>query len=167
MTAGMEYSELAPAAGFSRLARRNNSLSSAGRQLVFGLLFAVSVGIACAFAAAGAWLILPFAGLEMGVLYWAFRSIERRAGDYERIVIDGDRIRIEIREAGRDHHHEMSRYWSQVAVSRGGARLALRSHGRELEIGRNLSDDQRLALARELGSELRSGTMATMPRARV
>ena len=52
----MECRELAPAAGFSRVAMRNNSLSSTGRVFAFGFIFVVSVGIACAFAALGAWL---------------------------------------------------------------------------------------------------------------
>ena len=164
MTASMHYSELAPAAAYTRLARRNNSLSSTGRILVFGLIFAVSIGIACAFAALGAWLILPFAGLEMLVLYWAFHAIERQAGDYERIAIEDDRIRVEVCEAGRACNHELSRHWAQVVVSDGGARLALRSHGREVEIGRHLNNGQRLALARELGGELRGGTAARYAR---
>ncbi len=154
MTAGIQCSELANAAGYTRVARRNNSLSSTGRLTVFAMLFAVSVGIACAFAYVGAWPILPFAGIEMLVLYVALRHIERRAADYERISIAGDRVRIEIREAGRARSHELSRYWAQL-VSRDGARLALRSHGREVEIGRHLNDAQRLVLARELGRELR------------
>lgn len=155
MTASMECSELATAAGFSRVARRNNSLSSAGRILAFGFIFVVSVGIACAFAVLGAWLILPFAGLEMLVLFGAFNYMERRAADYEQIVILADKVRVEICEAGRARNHELSRCWAQVVVSRDGARLALRSHGRELQIGRHLNDDQRLSLAREIGGELR------------
>jgi len=155
MTASREYGAFAPAAGFSRVAKRNNSLSSTGRIIVFGLIFVVSIGIACAFAALGAWLILPFAGIEMGVLYWAFQAVERRAQDYERIAIDGDHIRVEICETGRAWAHEVSRHWAQVVVSRDGARLALRTHGREVEIGRHLNDGQRLALARALVKELR------------
>ncbi len=54
MTASMDYSALAPAAGFSRIARRNNPLGSTSRILVFGFIFAVPAGIACAFAATGA-----------------------------------------------------------------------------------------------------------------
>ena len=96
MTAGMECSELPHAAEFSRVARRNNSLTSTGRLLVFAFIFVVSIGIACAFAYLGAWLILPFAGLEMLVLYWAFWYMERHAADYERIAIDGDRVEVEI-----------------------------------------------------------------------
>ena len=72
MTAGMDCSELAHAAEYERVARRNNSLSSTGRIFVFAFLFVVSVGIAGAFALLGAWMILPFAGLEMLVLFLAF-----------------------------------------------------------------------------------------------
>ena len=167
MTAGMQCSELSHAAGFSRVARRNNSLSSSGRVFAFGFIFVVSVGIACAFAALGAWLILPFAGLEMLVLFWAFHHVERHATDYERIAIAGDKVSIEIREVGRARHHELSRYWAQVVVSRDGARLALRSHGREVEIGRHRNDAQRLALAREIGSELRAEAATAAPHARL
>jgi uncharacterized membrane protein len=156
MTAGMQCSELTNAAGYSRVARRNNSLSSTGRLLVFAFIFAVSIGIAAGFAYFGAWLILPFAGLEMLVLCWAFSYVERRAGDFERIAINGDRVEIEICEAGRARSHELNRCWAQV-VSGDGARLALRSHGREVEIGRHLNDDQRLALAQEIGRRLRGG----------
>ena len=154
MTAGMDCSELVDAAGFERVARRNNSLSSTGRILVFAFLFIVSVGIAGAFAILGAWLILPFAGLEMLGLYWAFRYVDRHAADYERIEIAGDRVRVEQFEAGRAVSHEFNRCWAQIVASPGGARLALRSHGREIEIGRHVNDDERLALARELGRQL-------------
>ena len=156
MTAEMNCSELAHAAGYERVARRNNSLSSTGRILVFVFLFIVSVGIAGAFASLGAWLILPFAGLEMLGLYWAFRYVDRRAADYERIAIEGDRVRVEQFEAGCAVSHEFNRCWAQVVASPGGARLALRSHGREVEIGRHVDNDGRLALARELGRQMRA-----------
>jgi len=150
----MEYGEVARAAGYSIVARRNNSLTSTGRLLVFGFIFAVSIGIALAFAALGAWMILPFAGLEMLVLYLAFRYIDRHAGDYERIEVTGERVQIEFNEAGRTQHHEFNRSWAQVVVSGEGSRLALRSHGREFEIGRHVNDEQRLQIARELRRQL-------------
>lgn len=155
MTAVTEFSDQSRAIEFSRVARRNNSLSSTGRLLVFVFIFVVSVGIAAAFAAFGAWLILPFAGLEMLVLYLAFRYIERHAADYERIEIDGDQVRIERLDGGSLSTAALSRYWARVAVSRDGSRLALRSHGREFEIGRALSDEQRRELAQALQRRLR------------
>jgi len=154
MTAGTQYMEVERAAGFSLVARRNNSLSSTGRLFVFALIFVVSVGIAIAFAALGAWLVLPFAGLEMLVLYLAFRYIDRHAGDYERIAIAGGRVEVEFFEGGRTRRHEFTSCWAQIVVDGDGSRLALRSHGRELEIGRLGDNAQRLDIARELKRQL-------------
>jgi len=156
MMAVTECSELAYAAGYERVARRNNSLSSAGRILVFAFLFIVSIGIACAFAALGAWMILPFAGLEMLGLLLAFYWVDRHAEDYERIAIAGDCLKVEHVEAGRTRSHEFNCCWAQLVASSSGARLALRSHGRDVEIGRHMSDEQRLSLARELKRQLRA-----------
>lgn len=155
MTAGMGCSNAVHAGEFSLIARRNNSLTSFGRFLVFVFIFVVSVGIAIAFAILGAWLILPFAGLEMLVLFLAFLYIDRHAADYERIAIDGDKVKVEFFEVGRVQSHELNRCWAQVVVSPDGSHLALRSHGRELEFGRFMSDEQRLSTARELRRQLR------------
>ncbi len=143
-------------AQYSFTAHRNNSLSSSGRFLAFGLIFTAALGIALGFAwVFGAWLILPFAGLEMLVLYLAFRCVERHAGDYERVAIEGDTLNVEVFDGGRMSRFEFNRYWAQVVCAGDGSRLALRSHGRELEIGRHLNEDQRLAMARELKRGLR------------
>lgn len=154
MTAGLDCSDTAHAAGFLQVARRNNSLDSTGRFLVFAFLFVSSVGIACAFAALGAWMVLPFAGLEMLGLYWAFRWVDRHARDFERIVVSGDTVSVEFFEAGRTQRHEFNRCWARLVADPGGARLALRSHGRELEIGRHRNGGERIALARELRRQL-------------
>jgi len=141
--------------GFRVVLKRNCSISPRGLLLVFALLAALAMAIAAVFAALGAWLILPFAGLEMLVLYLAFREIGRHAGDYERIAIGRDRVRVESCETGQLSHDELSRYWARVVASRDGRYLALRSHGRELAIGRHRSDEQRLELARALALALR------------
>jgi uncharacterized membrane protein len=144
------------AAEYVYTARRNNSLSSSGRRLVFAFILTVSFGIAAAFSMVlGAWPILPFAGVEMAVLYVAFRYIDRHAGDYERITIRGDSVAVEVRDGTDIASFELSRYWAQVVCEHEGARLALRSHGREIEVGRHLCDEQRLEMARGLARELR------------
>jgi len=145
---------------FLLIARRNNSLSSAGRAVVLGSLIVVCFAISLAFAFHGAWLVLPFAGVEMFVLFLAFRLIERHAGDLESIAIKGDRVLVERWETGRVSRYELNRYWAQVVVHRGGpsgkTTLALRSHGREVEFGRHLTEEQRDALALTLGQRLRT-----------
>jgi uncharacterized membrane protein len=146
---------------FLLIARRNNSLSSAGRAVVLGSLVALSLAISLAFAVQGAWLVLPFAGAEMLVLFLAFRFIERHAGDFESIAIRDDRVLVERWETGRVSRYEFNRYWAQVVVSHsasgGKSVLALRSHGREVEFGQHLTEEQRDALARKLRQQLRNG----------
>ena len=137
-------------------ARRNNSLSSSGRLFVFSFILTVSLGIALAFSVLlGAWPIMPFAGLEMLVLYLAFRYMDRHAGDFERITIQGDNIAVEVQEGRHVMRLELNRYWAQVVCEANGSRLALRSHGREIEVGRHLCEAERADMARELARELR------------
>ena len=141
-------------AEYDYTARRNNSLSSSGRRLVFGFILTVSLGIATAFSLVfGAWPIMTFAGIEMAVLYLAFRYIDRHAADYERITIRDGSVAVEVREGTEIRRFELSRYWAHVVCE--GPRLALRSHGREIEVGRHLCDEQRVDMARELRQELR------------
>lgn len=154
----MECVDRGRADQFSFTARRNNSLTSSGRLFVFGLLCFVSVGIGLAFTLVfGAWPIMPFAGLEMLVLYLAFRYVERHADDYERLAIAGDRVEVEVRDGGQLRRFGFNRCWAQVVCDRAGSRLALKSHGREVEIGRHLNEEQRLSVARQLGRKLRDG----------
>src|SRR5688572_21544049 len=98
----MECVDTGRASQFAFTARRNNSLSTSGRLFVFCFVFFVSVGIGLAFTLVfGAWPIMPFAGVEMLVLYLAFRYIERHAMDYERLAIAGDRVEVEVLDGGR------------------------------------------------------------------
>lgn len=144
------------AAEYVYIARRNNSLSSSGRWLVFGITLLVSLVIAVGFAVAcGAWPILPYAGLEMLVLYVAFRYMDRHAVDYEQITIRGAHVAVEVREGSQVMRHELNRHWAQLVCTEDGSRLALRSHGREIELGRHLAVEERLLMARNLKRELR------------
>ena len=142
--------------GYSCTARRRNSLSSADRLLAFGFIGAVSLVIALAFAWVGAWLILPFAGIEVALLVVVARYLERHAHDYERLTIHGEVVEMEIVDAGRVERREFNRSWAQVVCEGDGSRLALRSHGREVVFGRHLSGHERLAVARALREQLRS-----------
>jgi uncharacterized membrane protein len=151
----MELVNAGESSSFMLVARRNNSLSAAGRRLVLGSLVLISLVISLAFAFYGAWLILPFAGAEMFVVYFAFRYMARHAGDFESISIDGERVLIERWETGKVSRYEFNRYWAQVVLQRAARdTLALRSHGRQVEFGRYLTDEQRLEAARAIREKL-------------
>jgi uncharacterized membrane protein len=141
-----------PTAELDYTARPNCSLDRRGKLCLFAAAAIVTGLIALIFAAFGAWLVLPFAGLELALLAWALHFLHRRAGDYERVVLAGDTLRVETCEAGLPARHEFHRYWAQVRVSPAGsdARVFIRSHGREVELGRFSSPEQKLAFARQL-----------------
>jgi uncharacterized membrane protein len=138
-------------------AKRNRSLSDAQPRKAFWLVATVSLMIATVWSVMGAWLVLPFAGLELGALYLAFRSWSRRADDYERVVIHGDRLSVECRTSGRVRRFDANRHWTQVIVRDGvgGRQFSLRSHGREIEFGILLSEGARIQAARKLRDHLR------------
>jgi uncharacterized membrane protein len=155
----MELAQAETPPSFVLVARRNNSLSARGSRIVLGSFFAIAFAISLAFALQGAWLILPFAGAEVAMLYLAFRVMARHAGDYESISISADRVLIERSERGRLDRHEFSRYWARVVLERSvpgrGDVLAVRSHGRQVEFGRHLTEEQRRRVAQTLQHELR------------
>jgi len=151
----MQCADAENAGAYTLTAKRNNSLSTSGRYLVFGFIFIVSFGISLAFAAFGAWPVLPFAGLEMLVLFLAFRYIERRSEDYERLTLNGDKLVLERVEHGNFRQFEFNRYWAQVMCDAEGSRLALRSHGREVEFGHYLTEQERVKIAWQLKERIR------------
>jgi uncharacterized membrane protein len=147
-----------PAPGFSVLLKRNCSISPAALARVFACLVAVTLGIGIGFAAVGAWLVLPFAGIEVALLAAAFLTNGRHAADYERIERAGERLTVEIASAGRTERHEMAVRATRVRMARQGdaARVWLSSNGREYEVGRHLREQGRVELAAELAKRIQT-----------
>ena len=141
---------------FALFTRRINSLNRRECAIVFGSLAVFPLLVAVVFAALGAWLILPFAGLEAMALYLAFRWVMRHAHDSESLVIRGDAVVLAVQEEACTRHYEFNRVWARLVVERRARnlRLALRSHGSEVEVGRYLDGSGKQKLARELKARL-------------
>jgi uncharacterized membrane protein len=145
-------------AGFSLTLKRNCSNSPAGLAGVYSALAVVVLGIGAAFAFAGAWLVMPFAGLEVLVLAAAYLAYARHAADYERIVLESGRLTVEVAEAHRVSRYEIEARLAEVyleAVKPQGARVKLRGAREELELGRHLDERTRVEFAAELQKRLR------------
>lgn len=81
--------------GYKIIARHNNSLTpKAGVKLLLALAGIVLV-VGFGFARIGAWLVLPFAGLEIVAFAYAFHYIYLHSGDFESITIQNDSIVVE------------------------------------------------------------------------
>lgn len=138
----------------------NRSLTRPQQRLFFWSVAGLSLTTASTFAFLGYWPVLPFAGLEIGLLAWALGELRRQEGDYESLVIDGDVVVLEWLKGGQSGRREMNRRWVQVncgCASPGkNCRLSVSSHGRATEVGRYLSDEARLQLAATLRSRLQA-----------
>ena len=131
-------------------------MSPAGLAKVFAALAALVLAIGAGFAAAGAWLVLPFAGLEVLLLGAAFVLHARHAADYERIELQSGRLEVEVTEADR-----VARYQLQNArVSMEEGLVVLRDAKEAIEIGRHIGAEARAELVAELEKALIQGRIA-------
>ncbi len=142
--------------GFSLTVKRNCSISPQALAVLLALMAGFAFAIGIAFAWHGAWPILPFAGLEIAALAAAFYLNGRHAADYERIALEEGLLVVEVRDGERVATHRFDPHWVQLDVSerRRDVRVALRSHGSELEIGRHLDASGRQRLAAEVRDRL-------------
>jgi uncharacterized membrane protein len=154
----VDVSGTTSSAHYSITARPNCSLSAASTLCVFSLIALVTLGISLGFALLGAWLVLPFAGLELLVLWLCFRHVWHHVHDFERLVIDNDKVIVDMHDPQSDSHFELNSCWAQVVMDMlpdgECRRLALRSHGKEIEFGRLLNSRERLDLGLNLKARL-------------
>jgi len=94
----------------------NSSLSPRDAALFFGTLGFVTLAIAVFFVAQGYWPVLPFAGLELVVLFWALAASMRRRHCRERILVSDDEVAIETQFRGELTRVVFSRHWARIRL---------------------------------------------------
>ncbi len=112
------------------------------------------------FVLQGLWPVLPFWGLEMVVLAAALILSLRRRHWRQTVSIDDVAIRVETTSQRGAHKQEFSRAWAKVKLRSARtnlhpSRLLIESHGRALEVGSFLTEEERRALALRLQALLR------------
>lgn len=146
--------------------RPNCSLSHAGAIGYFLGIGAAGVVLALLCWRFGAWPVVPYLALELAGIGFVLWLLRRHAHDREVITLDDDRLCIERRDGVRTTTHEFQRYWARIKVEpvrRGWhpSRLLVRSHGREVEIGAGLLEEERLRFARRLKQVVGHGVAAS------
>jgi uncharacterized membrane protein len=136
--------------------KRNCSLSPQGLMAVFGSLVVLALSFGVVFAVLGAWLILPFAGLELLALAAAFLVYGAHATDCERIRLAGEVLTVEVVEgrAVREVNFPAAQVRIRVEEARRARRIYLVHQGRELEVGRFLGAHGRAGFERDLRAAL-------------
>lgn len=136
--------------------RPHRSLGPNGFPVVMAVATGFGFAIGVTFMAIGAWPVLGFCGLELALLYVAFRLNYRDARRRERISLTGRGLRIQtLAPNGDASTWDAEPSWLRVEVEndrRKGGFIALSSHGRGTAIGSFLTLAERI----EFGHALRA-----------
>ena len=139
---------------FDRLLLPHRSLPPLGFRLLMAVLAAVSVAVGIAFVSIGAWPVCGFFGLDVALIYLAFRLNYRSARRSERLRLAGDAFTVE-RVSARGEHRlwRFQAFWLRVILEErhdSTNRLLVASHGSSLVIADFLSPPLRRELAATL-----------------
>jgi uncharacterized membrane protein len=131
------------------------SLSTRGAWGFFAGVCVGSFAVAGFVAAQGFWPVLPFAGLEMALLGWALYVSMQRRFQRQAITITESDVQVEQSDLRQTQRVVFPRYWARVRIREAHSplhpsRLTIESHGRSLEFGQFLNEQERRDLARQL-----------------
>ena len=133
----------------------HRSLPPRGFHLLMLILGLISLAVGIGFVSIGAWPVIGFFGLDVALVYLAFRLNYRSARRSETIRLAGDAFTVErVSVRGERRMWRFQPFWLRVILEeRGdeGNRLLVASHGRSLVIG----DFVTPAARRELAAAIR------------
>jgi uncharacterized membrane protein len=124
---------------FERVLLPHRSLPSRNFHLLMGLLGLVSLAAGVGFVAVGAWPVIGFFGLDVALVYLAFRLNYRTARQSETIRLADDTFTVErVSVRGERRNWRFQPFWVRVILEERhdtSNRLLVASHGRSLVIG--------------------------------
>jgi len=138
----------------------HRSLTREGFYLLMGLVIAVNLVVAGMFVALGAWPIAGFAGLDVLLVWWAFRVNFADARKLERISITEHELVLDrLSEKRQPEQQRFVRRWVRVELEEDHEReligsLLLISGRTRVAVGEFLAPEERKTLAQELKSAL-------------
>ena len=152
---------------FERVLLPYRSLPPRGFRLMMLGLGLLSLVVGVTFVAVGCWPVVGFFGLDVALLYLAFRLSYRSARQREIIRLAADDFTVErIDIYGGRRQWRFQPFWLKVILDdRPGrpSRLVIASHGRSLAIGEFLGAPVRIELADSLRGALTRWRAALNP----
>ena len=112
-----------------------------------------------AFLLMGAWPVFGFFGLDVLLLYWAFRLNYRHARAYEEVKVTPSALTLrKVSHRGRAREWVLNPLWVRldkvVHEEFGIERLSLVSRGKEVAIASFLGPEEKASFAKALGHAL-------------
>lgn len=143
---------------FHAVLHPHRSLPPAGFLVLMLLLSAVSFATGVAFLMLGAWPVFGFFGLDVLLVYVAFRLNYRSGRIYETLTLTRSELEVSrIYPSGSRQRWTFQPYWLRIRMDdppRYDSELTLSSHGRSLVIGSFLGPDEKLDLAHALAAAI-------------
>ena len=168
MTAGNDFDPaLEQPTLFSARLTPHRSLNRTGFLLLMGFISVISFVSGLVFLSMGAWPVFGFCGLDVLLIYGAFRLSYRRANAYEQVTVTPSELTVrQVSHHGRISEWTLNPLWVKldrvVHAEFGIERLFLVSHGRRLAIAGFLGPQEKesfaLALSAALGEAKRGPT---------
>ena len=150
----------APPVRFDAVLYPNRSLGSFGFHVLMLAIVLVSGAIGAGFVLVGAWPVTGFLGLDVLLLYLAFRWNYRQARRAEFIRLDQSGLCVRrIGPDGVAREWRLEPYWTRVAIDdppRPDSQLVVSSRGDHLVVGAFLTMGERLELAGALRAALQA-----------
>jgi uncharacterized membrane protein len=146
---------------FSARLTPHRSLNRTGFLVLMAFLSAVSFVAGVAFLLMGAWPVFGFFGLDVLVIWWAFRVNFRRGNASEEITVTPSELRVR-RISHRGHVVEwvLNPLWVRLDQKSdaefGIERLYLVSRGRHVSVGSFLGPDEKASFAKALLAALQT-----------
>jgi uncharacterized membrane protein len=130
----------------------HRSLSRNGFQVLMLFVGATCFASGIMFWAIGAWPVIGFMGVDVLLVWVAFRMNYRAARAFEEVAIWSDDLRVrQVCPAGRVNEHSFNPFWTRFFVNRheeiGIVAMGIRGEGRELVIGSFLNPLDRESFA--------------------
>jgi len=152
---------------FDALLSPHRSLSPHGFVILLFAVCAVGLAVGMVFFLVGAWPVVGFLGLDVALIYLAFRINYRSGRMHETLALTQRDLTVRrVDHRGRVASWRFQPSWLQVLIDDPPgqhSQLVLRSHGRSLVIGAFLSPAERFDLAKELRHALARAKCAPSP----
>lgn len=144
---------------FSALLTPHRSLSGTGFLVVMGVLAGVSFVGGIVFFFVGAWPVIGFLGLDVALVYWAFRANYRAAAAYEEVTVTPSELHVKkVSARGRVAEWSLNPVWVRLERETheefGLLRLFLVSRGSKLAIAGFLGPTEKETFAKALSAAI-------------
>lgn len=137
----------------------HRSLGPSGFLILMSVLGVVSFIMGVVFVSIGAWPVMGFFGLDVALIYWAFKRNYRDGRMYEVVDIDPEVLKLtRVHASGRSEAFEFNSHWARIRLTTdrpdGRTSLRLGAQGLDVLFATFLNDDERRALADALTGAL-------------